>query len=449
MRAERAGRGRRGFAVCLGVLGLCLDQRAARASAFELLGFGPSGVAEVNARGARADDGTATFYNPGGLAMGRGVRLELAPTIGASLLQVQGKTQPLADPFGIAFAFDATVPLRGALQDRIRLGLGGYLLPTSLAHVIARESDAPFYPYFDNRSQRLVLVPALAVRIARPLGIGAGINVLGDVGGDADVGKGSSGSTESRVAVRAGTRVAAHVGVRVDPSEHVRFGFTFRQGFSIPSRVDTTAEVGGVPLSVEVGAESLFDPHVFVLASSFDVGRFTFEIDASYAVWSAYDGPFVTVRARLPGVDVTSTEKPDFGRDVASVRGAVAVKLDVGKNELVLRGGLGFEPTMLKSVRQGETNLVDGDKVLLGAGATFTIASVLGRTLRFGAGLGTAIVLPFSQDKQACRSLPCRPGEVAGPDAADPSAGIDNPGFPRLEAGGALLSASLGVGVDL
>jgi len=58
-------------------------------------------------------------------------------------------------------------------------------------------------------------------------------------------------------------------------------------------------------------------------------------------------------------------------------------------------------------------------------------------------------VLPSAQEKRACARAPCPLDTVAGPDAAAPAVGIENPGYPRLEAGGALGSASVGVGVDL
>ena len=73
-------------------LALFVSSSRAEASAVEVHGFGPAGVAEVNARCARADDGTATFYNPGGLGLGRGYHVEVSPQLGASALSAQGQT---------------------------------------------------------------------------------------------------------------------------------------------------------------------------------------------------------------------------------------------------------------------------------------------------------------------------------------------------------------------
>jgi hypothetical protein len=421
------------------------------ASAFDVFGFGPAGVAEVNARCARADDGTATFYNPGGLALGRGYRAEVSPTLGVSSLAAQGRHVPLEDPFGIALALDATVPLEGALRDRIRFGFGGYFLPSAALRLLAKSTEEPVFPYYENRTQRLVLLMALAARIADGIGIGAGVNVLGGVTGSADVRAGASSAPEPRIDVEATTRVAAHVGVRLDPAPNVRVGLTYRQRFSVPAVVATAAEVGGIPLDVAVDVrEALFDPHMFVLASSFDVGRATFEIDASYAAWSSYVGPFVGVRAELPGVLAVSEAAPALYRDVVSARVAATYRAFEGpRAELTLRGGAGVEPSILTSAQQGRTNIVDGDKAIFGLGASLVLRDVLPRPVRVGLGVGAQIMASFDQGKRACLAQPCPPGSVVGPDGANPGEGVTNPGNPRLVAGGALWSTALGVGVDL
>ncbi|MEO7327058.1 MAG: hypothetical protein ABI193_00665, partial [Minicystis sp.] len=143
-----------------------------------------------------------------------------------------------------------------------------------------------------------------------------------------------------------------------------------------------------------------------------------------------------------------------------SLRGAASYGLDLGaKTRLELHGGTGFEPSMLKNLRQGRTNLLDGDKIFLGLGADLRLREPFAsardttptrvRALRFGAGLGSQIVLPTAQEKRVCAAFPCPADTVAGPDADAPGAGIDNPGFPRLTGGGSFWSASLGLGVEL
>jgi len=141
-----------------------------------------------------------------------------------------------------------------------------------------------------------------------------------------------------------------------------------------------------------------------------------------------------------------------------SLRAAGSYRLDLwSRVDLTFHAGAGFEPTMLKSVQQGRSNLVDGDKVLFGFGGTLSARNLGGprggppllRALRFGAGLSTQVVLPYAQDKRVCASTPCPPGTVVGPDPKNPGEGIDNPGFPRLTGQGTFLSLSFGLGVEL
>jgi hypothetical protein len=442
----------RRLAAALAAAGVALLSPAkARASALDVHGFGPAGVAEINARSARADDGTAAFYNPGGLGKGSGYRVEITATGGISALAAQDKALPLESPFGIALALDATIPLGEPIGDRIRFGFGGYFLPSSALRLIARRTDEPLFPYFDNRTQRLVLIPALAVRITGALSIGAAVNVLGGVIGSADVRPGASGAAEPRIEVEASTRAAVNLGARFDPAPGVRLGLTYRQRFSVPARVATTALIGGVPLDVDIDVrEALFDPGTVVVGSSFDWGRATFEIDASYSAWSSYEGPFVKVDAELPGVRIGSDPVPALFRDTVSLRGAATYRVDLGRRaELTARAGAGFEPSMMTNAQQGRTNLADGDKAFFGLGATLELREILPKTFRIGVGASGQIVAGYEQAKRACAGQPCPINSVAGPDAADPGAGISNPGYPALRAGGSLWSLSLGLGVDL
>jgi hypothetical protein len=407
-------------------LALLAGAPPAHAGAFEVAGFGPEGIAAINARAARADDGTATFYNPGGLGLGRGTRLSIAPTVGVSALSAQGRTLPLEDPFGVALSFATTIPLSGPLHDRIRVGFGGYFLSAGILHLLARPIDQPVFPYYDNRTQRLVLIPALAVRLAEGLAVGASVNVLGGVTGSAAVRPGASGAPESRLDLAASTTAALHLGLRFDVTERVRLALAFRQRFAVPALITTTSEVAGIPLEVTVKADgALADPMSLVLGSSFDLGRVTIEIDAMVAMWSAVGSPYVFVRAELPGLNLVSDLPEDIARDVVSLRAAAAYRFDPSpRAELTLQGGAGFEPTMLKNVPQGRTNLLDGDKALLGLGVSLALRDLGARAgrapwlraLRFGAGLGAQIVVP---------------------------------GFSRLSGHGTFWSTSFGVGVDL
>lgn len=425
--------------------------RDARAGAFEVVGVGPQGIAEAGARVARATDGSAAFFNPAGLAMGRGVHVDFAGAIAGSMLTVQGNTQPIADPFGFVLLADATLPFAGVLKDRFRVGIALYIPPEGAVHLLVTPPDEPQFPYFANRTQRLVVQPALAARIAPWLSIGAGLNLLGGVAGPADVRAGASGAPEPRIAIDATRQIALHAGARVDLDEHVHLGATYRQQFSVPVLVQTRADIGGIGLTADVDLQqALFDPHTFLLGAAFDVGRLEAEVDIAYSVWSAFEGPALGIRAELPGALLASEPRPRLFRDVVTVRAAASYGFDVGRSsELLLHAGTGFEPSILTGAPQGTVNYADGPKVFGGLGASFALRGVLPKTLRFSAGVGGTFALPETREKAACVAVPCPAGTVAGPDPGQPSEGIQNPGYPRLSSGGALWTGSLGVGVDL
>ena len=300
---------------------VALGPALARAGAFEVAGLGPEGVAEVGARAARADDGTAAFYNPGGLGLGRGTHAlgsRRSPRIRRSARKASASRS--RSPLGCRSRSSGTIPFTGPLANRVRVGFGGYFLPRARSGC-SRAEPKPFFPYYDNRTQRLVVLPALGVRVTNGLGVGLGANVLAGVRGPARLEDGATGAPESRIDIVATTVVAGVFGVRFDPTEHVRFALVVRQSFGIPLQIETTANIGGVPLATRIESrQAMFDPLTVVAASSFDFGKTSLEIDASYQRFSAWEGPFLAVRSTLPGVNLASRKTAGLFRDTVSLR---------------------------------------------------------------------------------------------------------------------------------
>lgn len=430
---------------------LVVAPSVARADAFSIFGFGPAAVAESNARVARADDGTATHLNPGGLALGRGSRLELGAIGQVSALTAGGAHRGIDDPIGLTLAIDADVPLEGPLDGVLRVGFGLHSLPTRVMHVALRSEGTPQLPYYDNRTQRLVLLPAIAARLAPWLGIGASFDSLAGLAGSADLRPGASRVPEPRTDEAITTRVRPILGVRVDPIDRLHLGLTWRGAFRAPVTTETHAEIAGVPLYVNASENAaLFDPATITLGAAWDVSpRAQLEVDVAYARWSSYPGPGFSVTATLPGLYAPAPEQPALYRDVWSVRAGGSQMLALGAHDLVLRAGGGYEPSMMKDVRQGATNLVDSSKIVASAGATLALRGLFSSPLRIGLGAQAHVLPTRSTDKVACSALPCAADTVVGNDAANPSAGIADPGYPKLSGGGAIVAVALSLGVDL
>ncbi len=442
--------GRRKLFALMSPLVTLIVPRQTLANAFDVVGVGPESIAEVSTKVASAEDGSAAFLNPGGLAFGSNSSLVIAPTFAVSTLEAQDKPITNHDSLGITLTAAATVPFEGPLAQRLHIGFSGYFLPSAALRLVARAPDEPFYPYYDNRTQRLVAIPALGIRISKWLGVGLGANVLAGVQGPAKLEKGASGSPEPRIDIAANTVLSAIFGVRIDPSEQVHFGLVVRQSFGIPLNIETTADVGGIPLATTLLArQMMFDPLTIVLASRIRHGKFAIESNISYARWSNWEGPYMSVQSTLPGVNLVSRLPSGLFRDTMSFRLGSNYTLDTGVNKkFILRGGVAFEPSMMSGVLQGRTNLVDGHKFTVGAGATFVLQNWIGKALLVGIGGNSQFVSAFNQEKRVCAAVPCAENTVVGPDADNPSAGITNPGYPRLQASGAWIGLSLGVGVE-
>jgi hypothetical protein len=116
----------------------------AHANPIELFGFGSRHGAHAGAGVADVDDMAATWMNPAGLAAGR--RTLTTGLLGAvSNLRAEGQRLPLAQPGGGLFGLTLPAPLGGPLAGRVGLGLGMYVLPTSIVRITARFPDQPFF----------------------------------------------------------------------------------------------------------------------------------------------------------------------------------------------------------------------------------------------------------------------------------------------------------------
>ena len=173
-----------GRATALAVIALGVGAAPAAASPVELFGFGSRHGAHAGAGVADVDDMAATWMNPAGLAAGRKT-LTTGMLGWVSNLRVGERRSPMAQTGGGLFGVTLPAPLGGPLAGRLGLGLGMFVLPTSIVRITARLPDEPFFPYYQGRAERLVLVPGVGVRVTDALDVGVAANFLAGLGGRA------------------------------------------------------------------------------------------------------------------------------------------------------------------------------------------------------------------------------------------------------------------------
>lgn len=425
----------------------------AAANPVEIFGFGSKHAAHAGAGVATVDDLAAPWMNPAGLA---GARKTVATggLAAVSNLRINDRRTPLGEPAGGLFGVTLPAPLGGPLAGRIGLGVGMYVLPDAIARIAARFPDEPFYPYYQGRSERLVIVPGLGVRISDRIAVGVAANFLAGLGGGIEAGEGATRALEARVDERVPSVARLIVGATWQVRPALRLGLVARQRFEVPFQTTAETEVAGEPIDLDLSASGQFSPHQLALGGSWLPPGGALHLDLGYARWSTYPGPFVAVKSALPLVGPLAAELPRVPwRDTFAVRLGGDVALD---QRVTLRGGYGFETSPVPAAQPGTTNLLDGPKHTIGAGVGFrwrqdrrpiavelhVQAQLVGaRTLRKTILATDAPGGAFDGLRDEVIDDPAQP--------ATQGAQISNPGYPTLDSGGQVFSGGVTVEVGL
>lgn len=443
---------------------------AAMANSPEIFGLSSRWSAMGDASTAIVDDSAAAFYNPAGLAMGLKPAFQLGILGYGGRLSLPGGSDGMDNPFegnlGIVFPF----PLKGSLRDRIWLGLSFVFHPELLARVKARFPTEIFYPYYDNRTQRLMLLPGLAARILDSklrgrLVVGASLNVITPLTGKMEGTEGASRAVEARMSQTLGTSARVIAGA----SYHLlafHLGLVYRQQSSMRFATKSLNHVAGTDLDVDIETESLYNPHTFVLGFAWTPRAWTVSLDVAYMLWRLYSGPYVRIKSLLPLVGDLVGDRPDIQfNDAVAVRAGVERVFQLKKTmTLKARAGLGFESSFVP-VQHGRTNMLDGHKLIMSLGTGLDLGRLLKRRLFVDLHFRAQFVLPRKMDKRVYIPEEECPGPPAGSvdpdkylidelpcDRTDPSTlgiQISNPGYPSVKGGGWVLSGGMTVGVEL
>lgn len=367
--------------VCgLVALSLAFAQRDARASVGDVFGFGSRAAGLAGAASALADGFEATYYNPA--RVGGAPRFSLGFLAGGSTLSVGGRRQNLDDAFGLVLGAAAPVPLGGALRERVHVGAGFFLLPDKIVRAKGRAPSEAFFPLYDNRTQRVMILPSLAVRLHERLWIGVGANVLAALGGSVDVRDGPLRGLDARVNEELLTTFALTAGVSLKPLPRWTVALSLRDEFALPFFTRAKTTFSGSQLAINIRARTLFEPATVTLGNAYALSsRLRLALDLAYKRWSRYSGGYVAVDGALPvGIgqvaDVPlAPPVPEAGfKDVLNVRlGAEWVAYERDPWALIVRGGWSYEPSPVPRQSTGRTFLVDGDKHLIAAGASLLI----------------------------------------------------------------------------
>lgn len=381
-------------------LGLATLAATAHANPLDYFGFGARGPGMGNAHVALADDFSANYYNPAGLATRDALQLQLGYALIAPSLELNGEDLGVDGVRG--FQGGLVVP-GDVWGHRLAVSLGLYLPDERITRLRALPEAQPRFVLYDNHPQRLVLTTSLAFEVlVDTLYVGAGLTYLSDTKGRLDV----LGQVDFRDA--AGTTLQSAVDVDFEAVRYPSFGVLFkplrnlRLALAYREEFDLTLDIGvivngdividgagenPVPLVEDARLEvasrnsNLFSPRqlVFGLAWSHHAPHlarpcWTLTAELGWYQWSRFVSPtaYLTTELDAGTLPISIPDNPPplsprFSDILVPRLGGEVFVFDSAHLELHARAGAYWEPSPAPTQR-GPTNFVDGDKLGVGLG---------------------------------------------------------------------------------
>jgi len=373
------------------IFGLALWVTPAWASMLELYGFQPRAAAMAGAHTGVADDFTAVFYNPAGLALSRRVvtgagYLVATPTLGVNLENpVDGLARPAESPTMHGVTVGGLFPLGAALDDRIAIGIGIYLPSGYLARGEMLDPRTPQFYRYQNAPQKMTVLVGAAVEITSWLHAGIGLRMLSDITGQIDLAL-DLPNVQVRpgvVQVNVPAKASPTAGILLTPLPGLRLGASYRQSIQSDFRFPSSMTIDGLfDLEFDVRGTVNYSPTALNLGAAYRIEplELLLSVDVNHLLWSRAPDPSLSLDMNFEGLvvdalglderlDVLSTKSVDLGfRDTTRV--GIGLEHKTTSN-LTLRAGYAWRPSPAP-IPTETFNYIDNDAHLVAAGLGWT-----------------------------------------------------------------------------
>jgi len=388
----------------IAILSLLLVGGPAWAGGFEIIEQSPQGVGTVGAQAAVAEDASAVFYNPAGMAFQPGFGALAGGTLAHVDSTIDASGQMIRpDHVGVA----ANLYASQRLGRHFAVGVGAF--SNFNEHFdYGQAFNGRFLGTFVDVTTATVN-PALAWRPIRRLALGAGLDI---VPAAADFYRSLNfGGAEGQAHVGVtGVGVGGNAGLMFDLIErYLRFGFTYRSRidlhFNGQAAITAPPELQSQVAALTDASATLPLPHNFSFAlSTRPVEQLTLSTDVHYTLW--HDVSTLTVTTMVPQMPATamSTSQTLNLHDSWGVR--LGAELRVRRQSLRFRLGGGWDQTPVPRSTLGPL-IPDTDRVLVGAGAGYHA-----RRFSLEAGYLAAILLESSSQNPDLRASYTTVGHV-------------------------------------
>ncbi|HUH01139.1 MAG TPA: outer membrane protein transport protein [Kofleriaceae bacterium] len=394
----------------------------AHANPVDLFGFGARATAMGGAQTAATDDGSANYYNPGALARGDQVRLDLGYQYARPSLRMNGGDQNVPSSRGLAVALAVPMFVRG--RHVVTVGTGLFLPDQQLLQIRTLPAQQPRWARYDHGPQRFFFGAHAAARLPGELQLGVGVGIMAEPSGSfhmsGRLGFPDSFDSELGLAVDLDVTPALYpqLGLRWQPEPWLDVGLAYRGEFVVDSYQLIVFEAdigpgGAAPIvddaliRIDARALDLFQPAQVAAGCAIRATpRITVAADAVYARWSRFRNPTPVIELELDVgqfndfVDLGEAprlEDPHF-HDTLSLKTGVELLVADGRHAAWrVRAGYSWEPTPAPE-QVGESNFVDNDRHGLATGLGVRVS-----------GLSQILPHPFDVDTYvAYTALPAR-----------------------------------------
>jgi long-chain fatty acid transport protein len=389
----------------------------ASANPLDTFGFGSRGAAMGDAQAADAQDFSANYYNPAGLAGAHDFEIAIGYFRATHELETNGKSNNVDPVSGLVGGLVLPGKVFGI---PVAFGLGLHVPDDRLSRVRDLPQTQPRWELYDNRNQRVYLAANIAIRPWKWLEIGGGLSFMAsttgtlDISGEANILAVNSSQVRHEVDASLGAIRYPQIGARVALSDRAALALVYRGQFSLD--LSLTAQLLGEIATGTGQGQGLTTAYYALQSASIDAylpqqvvfggsflphDRLKVNVDFTWVNWSAYITPVANVDVTLDipppvGGWPNSIKPPTVPTKTAIVPLVMSDRIvphvgvewrafDHGKFTGFLRAGYSFQKSPV-GPQNGITNYVDRDRHTMAIGAGILIdkpVTVLPGDVRF------------------------------------------------------------------
>jgi len=358
---------------------------------FLIYEHGAAAMAMAGAFISIANDPSAIWHNPAGIAFLKGTQVSVGTTLIKSSATMTLLNPPPWEPQQTwkqksQVFFPSTFYITHSLTDRVALGFG-FCSPYGLGASWPMENQLRYLGYEDDM-KTFFFNPTVAVKLTDQLSIGAGVSYIYSTVNFklvevADFTSLGYGQYDLPAELEGNGKSWAFNAGLLYRAEQFSVGFNWRSGFDIDYSGDLTLDKSAVPSPLRsyipdgAGGETTFKfPHILGIGASVTpMERLLLSLDIHYVLWSRFDE--YVVKFDEPGLDdLVTTEN---WKDAFTFRLGGQYTLNP---QLALRAGFIYDQTP-QPVDSMDPLLPDADRYAVIAGFGWTLAKNLVLDLAF------------------------------------------------------------------